>query len=258
MTIALALAGLVTAACASEDNQADLRPLALKEQTSSVVKSGAGYVVNWAGVLGNANRYHFGENAVAVISAVDAGGKEVVHLEQPLDAVPPGGRLPFSGQALSSVKPVRVKIDYRRASWRMATRVPSAYLEFPVSDVTTERLPTGSYLVTGYVLDPFMKAATSLAVTALLRDAAGKLLGGGTAYADNVRANDRRRFVVTVEGVSGGAVARTDVLATAWGATAKPYEELALAGAAPIHTVMPTTEPFAKDRGYQAINDRRQ
>jgi hypothetical protein len=47
-------------------------------------------------------------------------------------------------------------------------------------------------------------------------------------------------------------------MVTTWGATAKPYEDLATAGAVPIHTVTPTTEPFTKDRGYQTITDRRQ
>lgn len=257
ITIALALAGLVTAACSGDDKSNGLRPLSLKEQASSVVKSGSGYLVSWAGVLSNANRWHFGENAVAVITAVDAAGKEVVHMEQPLDAVAPGAALPFSGQVTSSAKPVRVKIDYRPASWRATTRIPSAFLAFPVSEVRTDRLPAGSYLVTGYVSDPFMKPADGLAVTALLRDAAGKLTGGGTAYVDDVRAGDKRRFVITVDGVRG-AVANTDVMVTTWGATAKPYEDLATAGAVPIHTVTPTTEPFTKDRGYQTITDRRQ
>ncbi|MEW9533346.1 hypothetical protein [Microbispora sp. NPDC049125] len=258
MTIALALAVSVMAACASEDKEPGLRPLALKEQASGVVRSGADYVVTWAGVLTNPNRWHFGENAVAVISAVDAAGKEVVHMEQPLDAVPPGRPLAFSGQAVTGAKPVKVKIEHRPASWREASRIPSAFLRFPVSDVLTERLPNGSYLVTGYVLDPFRKAVGNLAVTALLRDAGGKLLGGATSYVEDVRANVRRRFVITVDGVNGGKVARTDIEAGTWGTTAKPYEDLVKGGAAPMHTVLPTTEPFMKDRGYQPATDRRQ
>ncbi|GII52445.1 hypothetical protein Pth03_08340 [Planotetraspora thailandica] len=257
ITIALALTGLVTAACTGDDKSDGLRPLALKEQASSVAKSGTGYVVSWAGVLKNANRWHFGENAVAVITATDAAGKQVVHMEQPLDAVAPGASLPFSGQVTTSAKPVRVKIDYRPATWRPSSRMPSAFLAFPTTDVATDRLPGDSYLVTGYVTDPFLKAADGLAVTAMLRNAAGKLMGGGTAYVDDVRSGDKRRFVITVPGVNG-AVSKTDVLVTTWGATSKPYEELAVAGAVPIHTVAPTTDPFPKDRGYQAITDRRQ
>ncbi|XVQ85605.1 FxLYD domain-containing protein [Microbispora siamensis] len=257
MTVALALAALAMASCARENKQEGPQQLALKEQVSSIVRSGAGYAVTWAGVLSNPNRWHFGENAVAVITAVDAAGKEVVHLEQPLNAVPPGRPLAFGGQVPSSVQPVRVKIDYRPASWRSIPRVPSAFLKFPISDVRTDKLTNESYLVTGYVLDPFRKPAGGLAVTALLRDATGKLVGGGTSYVDDVRPGAKRRFVITVEGVRG-PVAATDVQATTWGSTAKTYEDLAQAGAVPLHTVAPTTEPFVKDRGYPPLNDRRQ
>ncbi|WP_432927304.1 FxLYD domain-containing protein [Microbispora sp. CA-135349] len=257
MTVALALAALAMASCAREDKQEGPQPLALKEQVSSIVRSGAGYAVTWAGVLNNPNRRHFGENAVAVVTAVDAAGKEVVHLEQPLDAVPPGRPLAFGGQVPSAAQPVRVKIDYRPASWRPIPRIPSAFLKFPISDVRTDKLKDGSYLVTGYVLDPFRKPVGGLAVTALLRDAAGKLVGGATSYVDNVRPGAKRRFVITVEGVRE-PVGATDVQATTWGSTARTYEDLARAGAVPLHTVAPTTEPFAKDRGYPPPNDRRQ
>ncbi|WP_433498490.1 hypothetical protein ACQP1K_26980 [Sphaerimonospora sp. CA-214678] len=257
IALALALAALGPTAC-GEDKQADARPLVLKEQVSSIAKSGAGYVVSWAGVLTNANRWHFGENATATITAVDAAGKEVVHMRQPLDAVPPGRSVAFSGQTTVSGQPVRVKIECGQATWSRIPRIPSAFLPFPISDVVTERLHEGGYLITGYVLDPFLKAASGVAVTALLRDPAGKLAGGGTAYLDKVQSNLKRRFVITVDGVTGGTIAKTDVLARTWGTTAKPYIDLALAGAAPIHTVAPSTQPFAKDRGYQVLADRPQ
>ncbi|WP_394299969.1 hypothetical protein [Sphaerimonospora cavernae] len=257
IALALALAGLAPAAC-GEDKQADIRPLVLKEQVSSIAKSGTGYVVSWAGVLSNANRWHFGEHAIATVTAVDAAGKQVVHLKQPLDAVPPGRSVAFSGQTTATGQPVRVKIECGHATWHLVPRIPSAFLTFPISDVVTERLHEGSYLITGYVLDPFLKAASGVAVTALLRDAAGKLAGGGTAYLEKVQSNLKRRFVITIDGVTGGTVAKTDVRARTWGTTAKPYIDLALAGAVPIHTVAPSTKPFDKDRGYQVLADRRQ
>ncbi len=258
MAAALALVVMVVAAgCStSEEKTKQLSPLALKEQASSIGKSNNGYVVTWAGVLGNANRWHFGENAVALISARDAAGKEVVRMEQPLDAIPPGGSLSFTGEAVSKVKPERVKIEYRPASWRPVARIPSAFRPFPVSDVATEKLEAGSYLVTGYISDPFRKAASSLVVTALLRDDAGTLLGGGTTFVDDVRAERDRRFVITANGIKG-KVADTDVSVRTWGATAKPYEELVAAGTVPVNATKPTTKPFAKDRGYPPIGDRR-
>nr|WP_189182785.1 FxLYD domain-containing protein [Microbispora rosea] len=257
MTTALVVAALAMTSCAKEDKKEGPQPLALKEQVSSIVRSGAGYAVTWAGVLSNPNRWHFGENAVAVVTAVDAAGKEVVHLEQPLDAAPPGRPLAFSGQVPSATRPVHVKIDYRPASWRQISHVPSAFLKFPISDVRTDKLKDGTHLVTGYVSDPFRKPAAALAVTALLRDATGRLIGGATSHVKDVQPGARRRFIITVEGVRG-SVAATDVQATTWGSTAATYEELARAGAVPLHTTAPTTEPFAKDRGYPPPGDRRQ
>ncbi|MFF3671066.1 hypothetical protein [Microtetraspora malaysiensis] len=258
MAAAMALVVVVVVAGCSEtsENKKQLAPLTLKEQASSIDKSSNGYLVTWAGVLGNANRWHFGENAVALISARDGSGKEVLRMEQPLDAVPPGRSLAFTGQAVAKVKPASVKIDYRPASWHPAARIPSSFRRFPVSDVATEQLEPGSYLVTGYISDPFRKVANSLVVTALLHDEAGRLLGGGTTFVDDVRAELKRRFVITASGVKG-KVADTDITVRTWGATAKPYEELVAGGTVPVNVTKPTTKPFAKDRGYPPIGDRR-
>jgi hypothetical protein len=248
---ALAIAAAVlVAGCSGEkkETKGALRPLALKEQVSSIAKTGKDYLVNWAGVLSNPNRWHFGENAVATVSARDAQGKEVVHMEQPLDAVAPSSALAFSGTATATAQPVNVKIGYRPATWRQAVRIPSAFKPFSASDVNTEKLGNGTYLVTGYVADPFRKAASSLMVTALLHDRNGRLVGGDGDFVDDVDAGGRRRFVITVEGVTGPVVpGKTEVLASTWGSTARPYEDLALAGAVPVNTAKPKTPPFTKE-----------
>jgi hypothetical protein len=247
--LALAAAALV-AGCSGGKvaTKGSLRPLALREQVSSIAKSGKEYVVTWAGVLSNPNRWQFGENAVATISARDARGKEVVHLEQPLDAVAPSGSLAFTGTATATAQPVNVKIGYRQATWRQAARIPSAFKPFSASEVRTEKLSNGTYLVTGYVADPFRKAASSLMVTALLHDRNGRLLGGDGDFVDDVDAGGRRRFVITVDDVTGPvAPGRTEVLASPWGSTGRPYEDLALAGAVPVNTAKPKTPPFPKE-----------
>lgn len=255
---ALALVAAVTGCSGGDERQAErLSPLLLAEQTSSVARTEAGHLVSWAGVLRNPNPWHFGEHAIATVVGRDATGREVVRAEQPLDAVPPGGVLPFTGEAVASGPPASVQIHFRSAKWRRAARVPSAFQPFPVDDVVTERLKTGTYLVTGYVTDPYRKPVGSLTVTALLRDAEGRLVGGGTAFVDDVRPGARRRFVITVDRVRQAAQ-RTDVRAGTWGSTGKPYEELVMGGALPVHTVKPTTEPFSTDRGAPILNaDRR-
>ncbi|MFD2357380.1 hypothetical protein ACFSTC_61010 [Nonomuraea ferruginea] len=142
------------------------------EQASNVVKSGDGYAVTWAAVLANGNPWHFGEHVVASVVGKDAGGREVFRMDQPLDAVPPGGSLTFTGQGTATAKPTKVSVDYRPAQWRQAARVPSAFRPFPASRVQTMRQKDGSYLITGYVANPYQLPASSLVVSALLRDGA--------------------------------------------------------------------------------------
>jgi hypothetical protein len=236
-----------------------LKPLALKEQVSNIVKSSDGYAVNWAGVLSNANPWHFGEHVVATIVGHDAAGAEVVRMDQPLDAVPPGGSLAFTGQASAAQKPAKVTIQYRPAQWRPAARIASAFQRFPISRSQTLRQKDGSYLITGYVGNPYQEAASSLVVNALLRDSSGKLLGGGSTFVDDVKSGSPPRFILTVTGLPTGAkVAKTEITARTWGSTGRPFEDLALGGAMPVHTVKPTTEPFAVDRSTQVASEHKQ
>ncbi|MET9339399.1 hypothetical protein [Nonomuraea sp. NPDC003804] len=251
-TIAAFALVLVAGCAAAEKPPVQMKPLVLKEQASSVAKSADGYVVNWAGVLVNSNPWHFGEHVVATIVGRDAKGAEVARTDQPLDAVPPGGDLPFTGQMPASGKPAKVTIEYRSTQWRQAARVPSSLLPFPITRSQTVKQKNGSYLVTGEVDNPYVLPAGSLVVTALLRDQAGKLVAGASTFVDDVRAGKPPRFILTVEGPPATAkVAMTDVVARTWGSTGRPYEELALGGAQPVHTVKPTTAPFAYDKGRQ-------
>ncbi|GGS75298.1 hypothetical protein GCM10010156_37650 [Planobispora rosea] len=251
------LAALPTTGCSGEDREdaPELRPLMVKEQVSSILKGGDeydGYVVNWAGVLANPNPWHFGEHVVATVVARNAEGEEIVRMEQPLDAVPPAGSLPFTGQVLATERPAKVTIEYRPAQWRPAGRIVSAFKPFPVSGVQTEKQPDGTYLVIGYVGTPYRQPAGTLAVTALLRDKDGKLLGGGSTFVDDVRRGGKRRFLLDVESVAGtGKVAETELVARTWGSSGRPYEDLAMGGAIPVHTVKPTMPPFETDRGRQ-------
>ncbi|MDP9848192.1 hypothetical protein [Streptosporangium lutulentum] len=255
VSVLAVLAALVLAGCSDDDKQAaaTLKPLAVKEQASSIVKGDDGYVVNWAGVLANRNPWHFGEHTVATVVAKDASGKEVVRLDQPLDAVPPADSLSFSGHVVAAEKPATVSIQYRPAQWRQAGRIVSSFLPFPISDVLTDS-KEGSYLITGYVGTPYRRPAESLAVTALLRDKAGKLLGGGSTFVEDVRAGEKRRFIMQIKSVADtGKVATAEVTARTWGSSSRPYEELAKGGVIPLHTVKPTTAPFAKDRGRSTL-----
>ncbi len=248
--LGLAVAATLAGGCSDDDRSGKpaLRPVAAKEQVTSIAEQGKGYLVSWAAVLANPNRWHFGENLSALISARDSAGREVVHFEQSLDAISPSGTLAFSGSAAAERQPVKVQITYRPATWRKASRIPSAYKPFEATEVRTEKLKNGAYLVTGYVSDPFRKPIGSLTVTALLHGQDGKLLGGDGDFVDNIAPGARRRFVITIDGVKKPVVTgKTQVYASTWGSTAHAYQELALAGAVPVNTAKPKTPPFAKE-----------
>lgn len=242
---------LVAGCSAGPEQTAEaLRPLAAKEQAASISVVGKEYRVAWAVLVANPNRWHFAENVVATIVGRDAQGREILRARQPVDAVPPGRTTAFSGMQPATARPAKVEISVHSADWRKVSRIPSSFKRFPLTDVKTEKLHDGQFLVSGNVLDPFRKTASTLTVTALLRDRDGRLVGGRAELVDNVGAGTWRRFVITVPKVAGTVDAeRTEVFVTPWGSTAGPYEELAKSGTVPLHTDKPTTSPFPQDRG---------
>ncbi|WP_283139271.1 hypothetical protein [Rhizohabitans arisaemae] len=247
-------ASFLLVGCSSEEavKKPVMQPLAVVDQASSIVKAAGGYVVHWAGLLRNPNQWHFGENTVASVVARDSAGKEVMRFDQPLDAVPPAGKMAFSGEARAERQPTDVKIEFKPSNWREAARITSAFKPFPISNVFTQKLGTQGYQVIGQVGNPYSLAVSGLAVTSLLRDSAGKLLGGGTTYVDRVGPGGRRTFVITVDSPAAGAVRKTDVTARTWGSTRSAYEELVLAGLLPAHLTKPKTKPFVNDRARES------
>jgi len=255
----LALAAVVwagavalVAGCSAEPEQTTqaLRPLAAKEQAASIAQVGKEYRVSWTVLVANPNRWHFAENVVATIVGRDAQGREILRARQPVDAVPPGRTTAFSGMQPATSQPAKVEISVHSADWRKVSRIPSAFKRFPLTEVKTEKLQDGQFLVSGNVMDPFRKAAGTLTVTALLRDRDGRLAGGRAELLDNVGAGSWRRFVITIPKVAGTVdPARTEVYVTPWGSTAGPYEELVKSGTVPLHTDKPKTSPFPQDRG---------
>jgi hypothetical protein len=247
----LCVVAAVVAGCSGEPEQTAeaFKPLTAKEQVSSVVAVGKDFRVSWSVLVANPNPWHFGENVAATVIGRDEQGREILRRREPMDAVPPGRTVAFSGMVTATRRPAKVEVAIEAPQWRKAQRIPSAFKQFPLTDVQTVKLRDGQYLVSGFVIDPFRKPASNLRVTALLRDRGGRLLGGRSDFVDDVSAGGRQRFVITVPGVSGKVdPERTTLYVAPWGATAGPYEELVKAGLVPLHTVKPTTPPFSKDR----------
>ena len=70
----------------------------------------------------------------------------------------------------------------------------------------------------GDLVNPYGKDVTQLAVTALLRDESGKLLGGKTSFVDALPAKGMRPFSLTTGRVPGSVV-QVDIVAIPWGST---------------------------------------
>lgn len=250
---ALVLMAAGLAGCGEErEEPPPLRPLVVKEQVSRVVKVAGKYRVSWAAVLANSNRWHFGENVVMTIEVTDAAGRRLKRADHPLNAVPPAGTLPVTGYEMVDEKPAKVSIAYSQARWKQASRITSAFQPFPVSEVRTRRQGNGSYLVSGRVSSPYRQTASSLVVTALLRNGKGELVDGASTIVGEVGPKSNPRFLLVLD-KAPPKVARADVTVQTWGSTARPYEELAMGGTVSLHTVKPKTPPFAEDRGVQRI-----
>ncbi|RJL22583.1 hypothetical protein D5H75_35830 [Bailinhaonella thermotolerans] len=254
----LAVAGVVAGvavSCARQQSRPkgpEMKPLAVSEQAAAVAQdteAEGGYVVQWAGVLANPNRWHYGEHPVALVTAYDAAGNVLTRVEQQLDVIPPNGRLAFAGQAELPRQPQRVVVRQKDATWQRATRVPSAFAPFTVSDVLTEKdAKQGTYRVVGRVANPYSRQA-GLVVTALLRDASGRLVGGGSGYVKPIKPGEDRAFYVSARPSDPAAkVTKTEVVAGTWGGTRATWENLTLNGLRPVHTTKPTSKPLL-DRG---------
>ncbi|GGM72713.1 hypothetical protein GCM10010106_18900 [Thermopolyspora flexuosa] len=257
LAVVAVAAGSLLAGCSAEPERTTeaLRPLAAREQAYAIVSAGKEHRVTWTLVLANPNRWHFAENVVATLVGRDAQGREVVRSRHPVDAVPPGRTTAFSATTSTTTPPAKVEISLESPQWRKAARIPSAFKRFPVADLNTVKLRDGQYLVSGNLRNPFRKETATLTVTAVLRDRNGRTTGGRADFVEKVGPGTWRRFAITVPKVTGGVdPERTEVFVTPWGSTAGPYEELARAGAVPLHTDRPRTAPFPKERGGEAAS----
>lgn len=83
------------------------------------------------------------------------------------------------------------------------------------------------FTVSGDLRNPYSKPVDQLAVTALVRDAAGKLLGGRTTFVDALPASGTVPFSFTTGAVQGTGT-KVDIVAVTWGGSRNGWDKLAL------------------------------
>lgn len=99
--------------------------------------------------------------------------------------------------------PDSVSITAGRADRQSTTRTPAEYPPFGADKVSSTPDFPEPFKVNGDLLNPYSKEVKSVAVTAVLRDADGKVVGGGTSFIDGLPAMGSRPFSFTARLYSG-------------------------------------------------------
>jgi hypothetical protein len=195
------------------------KPFTITEQEHRVSSSFGDTYVHWTVVIENPNADVYGTFPTVSVTGRDAAGKVVGTDDQVLDSLPPGGTIAFSGQASMTEKPAKVEIAYKSVDWYDTKTTAADYPPFTVSDISVKKQEFGGLVVTGEVANPYKYAVSSLAATALFRNASGKLIGGTTSFLEDLPA--AASMPMQVEELGGSTPAKkvksTDVIVTTWG-----------------------------------------
>jgi hypothetical protein len=197
---------------------ADPKPFVVKESVYLVhpSKLDDSIYVLWTAVLQNPNPDLFGESPVLTVTARDETGSVVGTEDQMFNELTPGGTIAFSGQIEATKTPKTVDFTVGKTRWQTAPKPASAYPAITTQGVSMkpDQL-AGGYVVVGEFLNPYPVPLDSTVVTALFRDEAGRLIGGGSTFVDNAPANGARPFSVNHVGLEGKP-AKVDVIVTTW------------------------------------------
>jgi hypothetical protein len=193
------------------------KPFEITETTYSTIDDATDTVyIEWTAVIRNPNEDAYGLFPVIRITARDAAGKVIATDDQTLGEFPPGTSLAFSGQLDSKEKPAKVEFTYAKVEWHDTKTRAADYKEFSAKQVSFRKGDFGDLTVTGEITNPFAADLDSMAVTALLRDAAGKLVGGGTDFADSLPASGSLPFELDANFKGKAKVKSVEIMAMPW------------------------------------------
>lgn len=175
--------------------------------------------LQWIVVLQNPNTDMFGDFPHLIITARDEAGGVVGTEDMVFDEFTPGGTIAHSGQITVTKTPKTVDFAPSKTDWKVAAKPASAYPAITTSGVSMKPdQMAGGYVVVGEFANPYPVPLDEVAVTALFRDDAGKLIGGGTTYVSNAAASTSRAFSVNNVAIEGKA-AKVEVMVNNWGTT---------------------------------------
>jgi hypothetical protein len=168
----------------------------------------------WVAVIENPNDAQYGTFPVITVTARDDSGAVLGTADQTLGDFPPGTKIAFAGQIDTTAQPTKVEFTPGKVKWQPTKTKAADYIPFAASNVTLKPDPIYGYVVSGDVANPYAKDG-DLAVTALLRDDSGKLVGGETEFVNGVTAKGSHPFKSDT-GKTSAPATKAEVMAMPW------------------------------------------
>jgi hypothetical protein len=192
------------------------QPFKIVESTYKVESGFGSNFLKWAMILENPNLTSYGLFPAITITARDENGNIVGTEDQVLSEFPPGIKVAFASQLSLTKVPKTVDFTVSKVEWKNTATKPSDYIPFQVNKINFSLSGKNTATVSGDITNPYGKNIDQIAVTSLLRDDSGKLIGGSTTYVDALPANGSRPYsdkFVTVD----GKPAKAEVFVMPWG-----------------------------------------
>ncbi|MCX6373570.1 MAG: FxLYD domain-containing protein [Actinobacteria bacterium] len=158
--------------------------------------------VEYGVVIRNPNADFAGDFVSIDVLMEGKGGQILGSDTQVIGMIYPGGTLAWGVQAdPNGKKPAKVtfSLSVRDENWHPADSaevVDSAYEPFKVSRTRVSTDSSGFPVVTGLLENPNSKPFGSIAVSALFKDAGGKIIAGYTGFVEDVPAGGKKAFEV--------------------------------------------------------------
>lgn len=218
-----------TGPSATLESPAQGKPFEIVESATNVSSSPVGgqFYVQWVALLRNPNTDLFGAFPTVSVTARDVQGAVVGTDDQVLESFPPGATIAFASQVTASAQPDKVELTYKRVEWVKTQTKPVDYPPFTAEKVSFRPDRVAGFTVSGDLRNPYSKPVDELAVTALVRDSGGKLLGGRTAFVEGLPAGGTVPFSFTTGAVQGTAT-KVDIVAIPWGGAPNTWNKLAM------------------------------
>jgi hypothetical protein len=154
-----------------------------------------GYYVEWAALLTNPNTAQYGAFPTVTITARDSHDGILGTDTQVLNGFPPSTTIAFASQIESDDKPAKVEVTFTKVDWYPTKTTGSQYKPFTASGIRWGG-DQYSHKVVGELTNPWPSALEQIAVTALYRNANGRLIGGSTDFLDALPASGKVPFSV--------------------------------------------------------------